>query len=80
MSKLHTQLADLGFYCLTPDLNPLVYENQGSRFGERVMVSHDLTDDGISVMLEGAEDTPAFVAHFSHYNDVIGDLIATLTR
>ena len=57
-----------------------MYENQGSRYGERVMVSHDLTDNGISVMLEGAEDTPAFVCYFSHYNDVIGDLIATLTR
>ena len=80
MSKLHTQLADLGFSCLSPDLNPLVYESPGSRYGERVMVSHDLSDDGISVMLEGGEDAPAFVAHFSHYNDVIGDLIATLTR
>ena len=79
MSKLQTQLAELGFE-LTSDLNPLVYENQGSRFGERVMVSHDLSDGGISVMLEGEPDTAAFVAHFSHYNDVIGDLIATLTR
>jgi hypothetical protein len=80
MSKLHTQLADLGFELVSPDLNPLVYESPGSRFGERVMVSHDLTDDGISVVLEGGEDTPTFVAHFSHYNDVIGDLVATLTR
>jgi hypothetical protein len=80
MSKLHTQLADLGFELVSPDLNPLVYESPGSRFGERVMVSHDLTDDGISVVLDGGEDTPAFVAHFSHYNDVIGDLVATLTR
>ena len=80
MSKLHTQLADLGFELVSPDLNPLVYESPGSRFGERVMVSHDLTDDEISVVLEGGEDTPTFVAHFSHYNDVIGDLVATLTR
>jgi hypothetical protein len=80
MSKLHTQLADLGFELISPDLSPLVYESPGSRYGERVMVSHDLSDDGISVMLEGGEDAPAFVAHFSHYNDVIGDLIATLTR
>jgi hypothetical protein len=79
MSKLHTQLADLGFELISPE-NPLVYESPGSRYGERVMVSHDLSDDGISVMLEGGEDAPAFVAHFSHYNDVIGDLIATLTR
>lgn len=80
MSKLHTQLTDLGFALVSPDINPLVYENHGSRFGERVMVSHDLSDDGISVMLESGEDTPAFVCHFSHYNDVIGDLIATLSK
>lgn len=80
MTKLETALQDLEFASTPPDGTTQVYIAHGSRYNSHVLVSHNLADGSVEIAVETDDDAPVFRAHFSKWDDVIADMIATLVK